>query len=147
MPYYDVVNLVTVTKINMIDVMPCGYGTLRTTGVRIWHQVSRRACAEVWAVLKVSSRPAQWSQQLHNLTILIVKSCSMLKALPSLQVLSGARGNALAESESTLQSSRGGGWEHLEVLRSTGEGYRSVWEICIWLPDQITSCWWIQKAE
>jgi hypothetical protein len=42
MPYYDVANVVTVTKTNMIDEMPCGYGTLRTTGVRIRHQVSRR---------------------------------------------------------------------------------------------------------
>ena len=47
MPYCDVTNLVTVTKTNMIDEMPCGYGTLRTTAVRIRHQVSRRACAEV----------------------------------------------------------------------------------------------------
>jgi len=98
----------------MIDVMPCGYGTLRPTGVRIWHQVSRRACAEVSAALEVSRRacaevsaalevsrracaevsaalevsrrafaevsaalevshrPVQSSQQLQNLTILIV---------------------------------------------------------------------------
>jgi len=42
MPFYDVVNLVTVTKTNMINEMPCGYGTLRTIGVRIRHQVSRR---------------------------------------------------------------------------------------------------------
>ena len=28
MPYYVVANLVTVTKTNMIDEMPCGYGTL-----------------------------------------------------------------------------------------------------------------------
>jgi hypothetical protein len=111
MPYYDVANLVTVTKTNMIDEMPCGYGTLRTTGVRIRHQVSRR--------------PAQRSPQLQNLTILIVKSRSILNAPPSLQVLSGAWENALAQSESILQSSRGG-WEHLEVHRSTGEGYRSV---------------------
>jgi hypothetical protein len=72
MPYYDVANLVTATKTNMIDEMPCGCGTLRTTGVRIWHQVSRRACAEVSAALEVSRRPAQRSQQLQNLTILIV---------------------------------------------------------------------------
>jgi hypothetical protein len=111
MPYYDVANLVTVTKTNMINEMPCGYGTLRTTGVRIQNQVSRS--------------PAQRSPQLQNLTILIVKSCSVLNAPPSLQVLSGARENALAQSKSILQSSRGG-WEHLEVLRSTGEGYRSV---------------------
>jgi hypothetical protein len=112
MPYYDVANLVTVTKTNMIDDMPCRYGTLRTTGVRIWHQVSRR--------------PAQRSPQLHNWTLLIVKSRSILDAPTSLQVLSGVRENALAQTESILQSSRGGGWEHLEVLGSTGEGYRSV---------------------
>jgi hypothetical protein len=52
MPYYDVANLVTATKTNMIDEMPCGYGTLRTTGVRIRHQVSRRP-AQVSAAPKV----------------------------------------------------------------------------------------------
>jgi len=121
MPYYNVANLGTVTKTNMIDEMPCGYGTLIVTGVRIWHQVSRKACAEVSAALEVFPRPGQRSQQLQNLTILIVKSRSFLNAPPSLQVLSGACENALAESESTLQISRAG-WEHLEVLGSTGEG-------------------------
>ena len=130
MPYYDVANLVTVTKTNMIDEMPCGYGTLRTTGVRIQNQISRRP----------AQRSPQRSPQLQNLTILIVKSRSILNAPPSLQELSGASENALAQSENILQSSRGG-WEHLEVLRSTGEGYRSVWEVCVWFPDRITSCW------
>jgi len=111
MPYYDVANLVTVRKISMIDEMPCGYRTLRTAGVRIQHQVP--------------CRPVQRSLQLQNLSILIVKSRSMLHAPPSLQVLSGARENALSQSESILHSSRGG-WEHLEVLRSTAKGYRSV---------------------
>jgi len=45
-------------------------------------------------------------------------------------VLSGEPENALAEFESTELSSRGR-WEHLEVLRRTGEGYCSVWEVCI----------------
>ena len=124
-------NLVAVTKTNMIDEMPCGYGTLTTTGMRIRHQVS--------AALDISRRPAQRSQPLQNLTILIVKSRSILTAPPLLQVLSGTRENALAESESTLQSSRGGR-ENLEVLRSTGEGYRSVWEVCVWLLDRVTFC-------
>jgi hypothetical protein len=31
MPYYTVANLVTVTKTNMLNEMPCGNGTLRTT--------------------------------------------------------------------------------------------------------------------
>ena len=109
----------------MFNEMCCGYGSLRTAGVGIRHQVSRR--------------PAQMSQLLHNLTILILKSHSILNAPPSLQVLSGARENALAESESTLQSSRGG-CEHVEVLRSTGEGYGCVWQVCIWLWDRITFC-------
>ena len=80
MPYYDVANLVTVTQTNMIDEMPCG--TLRTTGVRIWHQVYRRACAVVSAGLEVSRRPAQRSQQLQNLNIVIVKSRTILNAPP-----------------------------------------------------------------
>ena len=106
MPYYDVANLVTVRKTDMMDVMPCAYGTQRTTGVRIRQQVSRR--------------PEQRSPQLQRLTILIVNSRSILNAPPSLQVLSGARENALAQSEIILQSSRGSGslWNHLEGLAS-----------------------------
>jgi hypothetical protein len=106
MPYYDVANLVTVTHTNIIDEMSCGYVTLTTTGVRVWNQVSRRGCAEVSTALEASCRPAQRCQQLQNLTILIVKFRSILNAPPSLQVLSQASVNALAESESTLQCSR-----------------------------------------
>jgi hypothetical protein len=120
MPNYEVANLVTVTKTNMIHDMPWAYGTLRTTGLLIWQQVSHR--------------PAWRSHPLQTLTILIVKSRGVLNAYPSLQKLSGAPENALAESESTLQSSRGA-WEHLEVLKSTSEGYRSIWEVCVWLSD------------
>jgi hypothetical protein len=86
MPYYDVAKLVTVTKTNMINEIPCDYGTLRTTGGGIWHQVTHSACAEVsaapeiscracamvTAAVEVSCRPAQRSQQFNNLTILIV---------------------------------------------------------------------------
>jgi hypothetical protein len=54
MPYYDVANLVTVTKTNMIDEMLCGYGTLTTTGVVMRHQVSCRAGVDVSAALEVS---------------------------------------------------------------------------------------------
>jgi hypothetical protein len=59
MPYCDVANLLTVTKTNMIDEMPCGYETLKTTGVRIWHQVSERGCVDDSAALEVFSRPAK----------------------------------------------------------------------------------------
>jgi hypothetical protein len=54
-------------------------------------------------------------------------------------MLSGAPENALGESESTSLGSRGV-WEHLEVLRSTGEVARSVWEDCVLLPDRFTFC-------
>jgi hypothetical protein len=50
MPNYDVVTLVTVTKTSMINKIPCVFGTIRSTGVRIWHKVS--------AGLDVSHRPA-----------------------------------------------------------------------------------------
>jgi hypothetical protein len=70
----------------MIDEVACGSRTLRTTGVRILHhvsgiacaevsatrEVSRRARAEVSAALEASRRPGQRSQQLQNLTVLIV---------------------------------------------------------------------------
>jgi hypothetical protein len=85
----------------MINEMHCGYGTARTTCVRIWHQVSHRAGAEVLADFEVSRTPAQRFQQLEHLAILIVKFRSILNAHPSRQVLSGAGENALAESEST----------------------------------------------
>jgi len=42
MPYYDVANLVTVTKTNMINEMPGSYATLRTTSMSIRNQVSCR---------------------------------------------------------------------------------------------------------
>ena len=54
MAYYEVANHVTVTQTNMIDEMPCAYGTLRTTVLRIRHQVFHRA--------------GQRSQLLQNLT-------------------------------------------------------------------------------
>jgi len=57
MSYSYLANLVTVAKTNMINTIRCGCGTLRTTAVRIWHQVSRRASAEVAAALEVSRRP------------------------------------------------------------------------------------------
>ena len=126
MPYHDVAKHVTVTKTNMIDEMACGYGIIWRAVVRIWHQVSRRA--------------VQRSQLLQNFTILQVNSCSILNAPPSLQVPWEAPENDLPESESTLLSSRGA-WEHLEVLRSTGEVNQSVWEVCVWLPDRLTFCW------
>ena len=58
MPYHEVANLVSVTNTNMIDEMPCAYGTLRTTALRIWHQVSRRAAPKFdYPNSQISSRP------------------------------------------------------------------------------------------
>jgi hypothetical protein len=111
MPYDNVANLVTVTKTNMINKMLCSCGTLRTTAVRIWHQVFRRACAEVSAAPKFDCLNSQ--------------CCSILNAPPILQVLSGAPENALAETKSTVQSARVAG-EHLTLLSRTADGYRSV---------------------
>jgi len=58
-------------------------------------------------------------------------------ALPSLQLLSESLENALGESESTLLSSREA-WEHLVVLRSTGEVTWSIWEVSVWIVDKMT---------
>jgi hypothetical protein len=127
MAYYDVANLVTVTKTNIIDEISCGYGTLRTPGVRIWHQVSLRGCAEVSAALEVSRRPGLRSQQLLNMSILFGKSSTIQNVPPPVQVLSGAPENALAASECTLQSCRGAGsnWKYLEgLVRATGASGR-----------------------
>ena len=30
--------------------------------------------------------------------------------------------------------------EHQEVVRSTGEVDRSVWKVCVWLPDRLIVC-------
>jgi hypothetical protein len=73
MPYYDVANLVTVTRTNLMYEMPCSYGSLRLTAVRIWLYVSRTAAHKSQAALEVSHRPAQWSQLLQNLNILITQ--------------------------------------------------------------------------
>jgi len=76
--------------------------------MRIWHQVFRRGGAETSVSLPVSHRPAQWSQQLQNMTSLIVKSRSILNVPPLLRVLAGACETDLAEFENTLESWRGG---------------------------------------
>jgi hypothetical protein len=54
MPYYDVADLVSPTKTNLIHEMPCGYGNLRTTAVRIRHYISRRAAQRSQAAVEVS---------------------------------------------------------------------------------------------
>jgi len=39
MPYYEVANIVTVTKTNMIDEMPCAYGTLHVASRQIQNNI------------------------------------------------------------------------------------------------------------
>jgi len=136
MPYYDVANLVTVTKMTMIRRNPlwlckihCCLNPARILPQKLCSDLGcsgsiASSCSAVSAALKVSRRSAQRSQQLHNLTILSVKSRTILKAPPYLQVLSGAPQNTLPEFESTLLSSRGV-WEQLEVLGSTCEVART----------------------
>jgi hypothetical protein len=70
----------------------------------------------------------------------ISQSPSILNTPSSLLGLSVAHENAVAESESTLQSSRGS-WKHLKELGSNVKGYRSVLEVCVYLSDWITFCW------
>jgi len=144
MPYYDVANLVTVTKTNMIDEMPCGYRTLRTTGVRIWHQVSRRACAEVSAALEfslracaevsaafeVSRRPAQRFQQLQNLTIPIVHLVTSWTHHHHYRCFQEHVRLLLQSLRARCNPPRGAGsiWKYLEaVVRATGVSGRCAY--------------------
>jgi len=138
MPYFDVANLVTVTdeydRWNSLWLWNYMYNC--------WENMAPslpQSRAEVSASLEVSHRLALRSQLLQNLTILQVNSYIILNAPPWLQVLSGAPENALVESESTLLSSRGA-WEHLKVVRRTGEVDRSVNEVWVWLPERFTFC-------
>jgi hypothetical protein len=98
--------------------------------------------AAVSASLTVSHWCAQRSLKLQELTILGVKSHSMLNAPLYLQVLVGTPANALAESERTLQSFRGD-WEHLEVPTSTGAVAWCVWVDRGFILDEFTFCWCI----
>jgi len=99
MPYYEVANFVTVTKMNMIDDILCAYGTLRTTTVRIWHQVSDRA--------------AQRSQQLTKSPTDRHRGLSCFKYdYPIHQIPS--------HPESTSRTA--------EAFRSPGEGACRIWE-------------------
>jgi hypothetical protein len=110
--------------------------------VRKWYQVPHRLCAEILAAPESSRRTAQRSLQLQNLTILIVTCCGILKEPPLLQMLSEACENALEASESTGQSSSGGG-EHLDIHRCTGMGNRSIRESSVLLRGYLGSrCWY-----
>ena len=66
MLYNDEPNLVTVTKMNMIDKMSCSGGALRTIGARILYQVSHSAFAEVSVAFEVSCELLLRSQLLSK---------------------------------------------------------------------------------
>lgn len=123
-------NLVTATNITMVDEMPCMYNTLKTTAVRIQHQVSSSAEPEASADLEVSHRPVQRFQQPKNLTILYIKYCNILNILSQLPVVSGEYENSFAVSETTFLSFRRA-WEHLELLHSTGQVNQSGQVVCL----------------
>jgi len=123
MPYYDAVNLVTETKTNTINKIPCGCETLRTTVVRIWHQVSRRACAEISAALEVTRRPAQRSRQGWNLNILILNLVASWMHLHNCRCLQGHLRMLLQSLRVYCEAPGGPGsiWKSLEaLLRDTG---------------------------
>jgi len=101
MPYYEVANLVTVTKTNMIDKMPCAYWTLRTTALTIQHKVSRRA--------------AQRSQLFQNLTRTYCNVLSQLATMPKCSFTIGYR-----QSE---KKHRNCDWRVIcKVMCGTGDG-------------------------
>ena len=69
MPYYDVANLVTVTKTNLIHEMPCSYGTLRSTPVKYGNKSPADlrwglSCSKIWLSYK-SNLVASW-MPLHD---------------------------------------------------------------------------------
>jgi len=67
-PYYDLANVVTGSKTDMIDEMPCSYRTLGTSAVRICHQVSSRA---VQRSQQLSKSPADLYRGLSSVKILL----------------------------------------------------------------------------
>jgi len=108
---------------NLTNEIPCGCETLRTTALRIWHHVSCRACAEVSAALEVSCRPAQRSQQLQNLTILIVNVVASCIHLHNFRCFQGQLRMLLQRLRAYCKAPGGAGsiWKYLEALvRATG---------------------------
>jgi hypothetical protein len=76
MQCYDGSNVVTVTKTNMINEMPCCCGTVRHHDVKKCHQTSYWACAEIPAALQISRWHVPRSLQLQHLAMLIVNLVS-----------------------------------------------------------------------
>jgi len=125
MPYYDVANHhIIVTKTDMIDKLTCGFGTLRTTAVRIQHQVSCRdaqryhqlfskspadlcsglSCSKIWLSYKSSFVAS--SKHLHNFRYFQMHLGMLLQELRAFSLAPGGSGSV---------------WNYLEALvRLTG---------------------------
>jgi len=99
-----------------------------------------QSCAAFSSALEVFHWSVLRSEELKNLSILLVKFCCLLNVPSYQQVLSEASENALLESESTLLIFRGV-WEHLEVHGPTCEVAQSGWEYSVLLPDWFSCCW------
>jgi len=134
MPYYDVANLVTVTKMNMIRrnaLWLCKNHCCENTASSLPQSCERRSglgrsqsipqsCAAVSASLEVSRRSVQRSQELQNLTILDGASWMHLHNCRCFQ----EHLRMLLESLRALCLAPGGSgsiWRYLEALvRSPG---------------------------
>jgi len=142
MPYYDVANLVTVTKTNMIHQIGCGYWFPRTTAVRRWHQVSHRAGQRSQLLSKSpadqrrghsSSNISQSSKLCIGVSWMHLHNCGCFQNHLRM----------LLQSLRALSFAPGGPWKRLEVQRCTGKVDQSIWEAWVWLADLFTFCWWI----
>jgi len=79
MPYYDLANVRTVTTTNMISRNT--FWLCKNNWCENRAPSLVQSCTAVSAALEVSRRSAQRSQELPNLTIIWVKSCSILSML------------------------------------------------------------------
>jgi len=125
---------------NMIDEMHCGCGTLSTTAVRIWHQISSSAAQRLQLL---SKSPADLCRGLScSINWLFYKSNLIISRMN----LHNCR--CYQEHQSMLLQSlwalclAPGAWERLEELRSTDEVDRSVWEGCVWCQNWSKFCRW-----
>jgi len=94
LPYYYVTNFVTVIMANVINEIPCGYGTVRTTAMREYGTRSptercrdlscsrclAQPCAEVLAAFKVTRRLAAEISAARTFDYHILPSCNIPNA-------------------------------------------------------------------
>ena len=100
MPYYDVAKLVTGVETNVIDEMPCGYGTLWTTAVIIFVPSLPQTCAEVPAAPKFDYPISQISEHLWML----------FQSLRALCLAPGGPRSICKYLEALVRATRVSGW-------------------------------------